>query len=151
MAFANCRQLTQHHSKASSLLNRSELVRELVTRVANDRTRVDKKNRSIYRESGGGGGLFSPWKVWNIELSSGLTHTATRGGGLTRSSLPSLFAQFLLGKLAGMRVFILELVRLEILPRTDCAVDKVAQNCQKIDLWTDNNLQRAAFLILAMI
>ena len=60
-------------------------------------------------------------------------HTATRGGGLTRSSLPSLFAQFLLGKLAGMRVLILELVRLERAKfcreqvKTDCAVDKEAQ------------------------
>ena len=84
-------------------------------------------------------------------------HTATRGGGLTRSSLPSLFAQFLLGKLAGMRVLILELVRLEQAKfcrervKTDFAVDIEAQNCQKIDLLIDNNLQRAAFLILAMI
>ena len=31
MAFANCRQLTQHHSQASSLLKGSELVSESVS------------------------------------------------------------------------------------------------------------------------
>ena len=40
MAFTNCRQLMQHQSQASSLLNRSEGGSQLVTSIANDRKRV---------------------------------------------------------------------------------------------------------------